>query len=320
MRHWSGKKLLVIFILPFVSLVGIRFVLFHSSVVSDKNDRQAISVTNESPPPPLAETRSIQNKIDTNEIATPKQEETHDYSAVVFETHNWVFNKDVMQFSAYAQINSNKQVEIRSVLTFRGAADRNCICIASDDNKKFSKKPIESMTNLNYAFKDLYVVKCVFEASEFSNASNIFVSVVRETEFSNTIADTATLFAHRPKFYELKAKELGVTNCVHTLRTIDSTRYKDVLNWLEINIALGVSSMTFYFMDQDDSVLNKILAHHPNFVEVIRYRISTQLACSKLEPHGLKDCAQLYGFIFHESMFNFHERLCTNDCKLNIIY
>jgi hypothetical protein len=312
-----GKQFFIYLIILSFLLIVFQFFRFHLFDFANIYYLPAtILQTSEYPqqdyttPPPIL---VLNTQPETKPI---KQYETSKYRAAVFETNTWIFNDEVMQYSTYAQNNSNSSIQIRSIVALSTDKPKKLACIISEDDKNFFVYPLAKLMVLNNAFHIIYLVECVFLEKDFSNASNIYVAIVEAKNYqTNSGVGETLLFAQRPRFY-LDKKQSGVTNCVHTLRDVNSARYKDLLNWLEMNIALGFSSMTFYHIDEDKKVLWQILGHHPNFVEVVDYNLNIESICSRLEQHGLKACKEKYEFLFKSHYFNFHERLCTNDCNL----
>jgi hypothetical protein len=294
----SRRKLLLI---TSITTVGIVFIFFD---FGDDYERSEQPKSNLKKPQSFIE--RILNPVDMG------------FEAAVFDTNTWVFNKNIMQYSTMAGINSQNEVEIQAIILSKTPFLNNLKCLVSSNNVQFINTSVRNILKMNDKFWQIYQIKCVFKADMLSNISNMFVSVIDARDYEITDNTNKTkIFAQRPTFYDLNTKKVpGVTNCVHMLRDVGSNRYKKILNWVEINKAIGLSKTTFYHVDHNKTYMDIIRKKYPDFVHVIDYEYDLARVCSKLEAHGLTDCSKTYGIIFEESRFNLHERICTNECKL----
>ncbi len=252
-----------------------------------------------------------------NNILNPDDK---DLNVTIFETNTWIFNNNIMQYSTMIGVNSKKEVEIQAIVLTKRKFENYLRCLVWSNNLNFVNTSVIDVFKMNEKFWQIFKVKCVVGADELSNSSSIFVAVIDSRDYANRDKSLPTkIFAQRPTFYDLqKKKEPGVTNCVHMLRDVDSARYKKILNWAEINKQIGLSRTTLYHIDQNKTTMNMIREKYPNFIHVIDYEYDLNKVCSRLELHGLKNCSQLYGFLFKGELFNLHERVCTNECKFYI--
>jgi hypothetical protein len=195
-------------------------------------------------------------------------------------------------------------------------------CIASSDNRYFKIRVVHGWSLMNVDHKPFYKIRCIYPLRKFANLSNLFVSVVFLDDYlRNSDNNPIHLFAQRPHMYDFSVPlRRAVINCVHNLRDIDdAVRYTKMLNWIDINIALGVSKFIFYHIERDKTYVNKVLQKYPGRVEFIDYKRDANLTCELLEPRDMRNCIETYGFLFHHTLNNFHERIMTNDCKIKLL-
>jgi hypothetical protein len=244
------------------------------------------------------------------------------FQAVVFNSSTWIFNRKVMQYSAVASY-TRTQVTIEAIISRQIEEQTFNIffaCIASTDHVHFKTQTAHSFKYMNVHYKPFIKVLCVYPRYKLSDLSNLIVSVVFLDEYVNLDENSMTLiFAQRPVLYDLsRPVQPAVINCVHNLRGVDDARYARIVNWIDLNIALGVSKLVFYHSDRNKTNVNKLAERYPTRVELIEYNIDAKRACALFEPHGLRNCLDSYGFLFNDEMVFFHERISSNDCKLCI--
>jgi hypothetical protein len=243
----------------------------------------------------------------------------------VFKSATYLINKNVMQYSVVISHTSLDQpLEVESLCVFKEkAAPQLTRCVFANDTAVFKVKPVKDIFQVedHYGWI-LSRVVCKLEPNEYPNSTlaQIYVAVLIEQEYPNLKSDK--IYFQEPKFYNRSIPKLNsILNCVHTLSIDNNARYHNILNWIQINKAMGVGKIQFCSIDYNSSYNPKLEKKFESFVEVIYHEINLTRICANLndtDPSCMTTFVRAYNDFYQ--LHGWYDKVCTNDCFLNYKY
>jgi hypothetical protein len=259
--------------------------------------------------------------------------ETNDYQVVELNSHTWIFNDNILQYSTmtYRDVNNPNQLYVDSVvLSLDSKLEKNPYlrCVLFWNEMDFmTASPAKITVQDSYGGVKIYHVAFRFSLDRGKIPEDYSASVVDSLTFvqkmknqKNMRKNSTEVFAHVPIVYDpaKRPPKTGVINCVHLIRDMNITLYKRTKTWIRMFQALGVDKIRFYSIDEPRVHLQKLRYDNPDFIDIINYEHNVVALCAQLSANNSESCAKTYGHIFDfKKVFNLHERLVTNDCLIH---
>jgi hypothetical protein len=267
-------------------------------------------------------------KLDVNFFTKPPYQLNygkHDllgkFTVVAFNTENWIFNGNLLQYATIMSQTLQGLVEIEAMVeTVNGL---NLL----KDNKFL--KCLVILNEQASVLKDVigvvkskaFNVKCNLNATEYADVFNnkITVSVIDIREFKPR-KKWLTLYGKKAFYVERKAKKKpSLINCAlyNSTRNITKDLYERLSAWVAINRELGLHKLQVYSFDTESEYAKKLKKVYPGYFEFIGYETNITRLCSAHVSMNRKKCVENYQGFF-ESMN--HAEFALNGCYLNSKY
>ena len=242
-------------------------------------------------------------------------------------------------------LNPIQQIEIESMVlmkeSFVMAYDYLRCAIHVNETHLFYKN-IKANIKIHADAIEIYKVKCILDTNEHSGLKQDLTVSIIDTRYylgldaenenenayqqeqvkfkENRALEKPLIFSHRAELYNQKTtRAQSIQNCVHMLRSISETRYISILNWIEINRALGVHDIVFYTIEHNNPYLSRIKEKYPKNIKIIEYEHNISEICANRARYGyaIEECKKEYQFYFEIEQLDYHERVNTNACLMH---
>ncbi|CAF0873801.1 unnamed protein product [Brachionus calyciflorus] len=261
----------------------------------------------------------------------------------IYDNNVWTINGIVAQYSSIISSANVLEIETLSFIDhIKYSINPNnikCLTLINDEINLITPSEILSiqLSQTKNGINKFFRVKCPLKNNNNNNLiKNIYVGTIYNPLYKDL--KNSYLIFQRPKvFYRDSVKKYPIINCVHMIRNLDDLKFKKLLNWINIQKQIGYEKVKLYFNDVSKENTTFISKHFKNFVEIIDYDLKNKDICKFykeqliLNPQDsslsiLKShCERMKDLFFNDfqkdySVFNLHERMCTNNCLLESKY
>ena len=230
-----------------------------------------------------------------------------------FKQH-WVINDDILQHSVYAITNFSRNFSMEAFVFSMSKKFQELSCVAwlPNDKRYVTSVPYRIINILD----SLYKVFCEFSHFEVNIDSVFYAAIVKKEYLSR---NKKINFQKVMMINKLKQKIKSVAHCVHGFRNtggIDSTRTKNLENWLLIQKNIGINEVRIDVLNANDSLINYLLHKYKTYLTIVDHRIDFNSFCQSNDNQT--QCKYFYETIILNLGYN--ERVNVNDCYLNFKY
>ena len=251
-----------------------------------------------------------------------------------FDSGQFLVNKRILQYATVISISdeiaTKGLLHIESLAFFVGGVANSdtikcCIRLKNElGNVSYIIKKVNGIVFIEKSLAKLYKVDCFLESGELKETklNDISVALLDERDYKITnqskMNDLAFFF-HRPRVLQrLKNKIKTTVNCVSPLRGVnDRNRQKSLINWIEINKAIGVGKIFFCLAEyRNNSFMKSLRTNYGEFIDVVEHSVGIEDACKRLEHffNSTKECK--VGFEQTIEEYSNNEKYCANECLL----
>lgn len=276
-----------------------------------------------------------------------------DTLAPVLDTHYWIFNGVIAQYSSKIILSTDRLT--LEAFVFCDTDQHisflleNTKFIVKLDDKQMEldtrvANPVNTHVNKNGMSRHFWRLRTHIETIDKQlNITKITFAIVEKNEYTQMLKKYEhdfnrryLLTYHKPKIYNENDKKQGqVVHCLHMVRELDQIRLKRMLNWLEIQKRIGFRKIKMYFYRVSHKAEEVIRKKYNDLVEIVNYSFDEKHLCayyyklhnanisSNLSKDLLDNCVKYLEVFFDgklDDVVNSHEKICLNDCLTNFKY
>ena len=279
-------------------------------------------------------------------ISTNSFKNNDKFEPIITSRHEWTLNVDFLQYSSIIFIEKNQNIilEVLALLNYENESEIyenkkniSCLLLAGNNELRRSGELFEIIKiplmykKTNYSVIDLWKFKC-----KIINNSKIYdsykVAIINQFSFE-TVPKSLIKYQQATIYTDKIEKKAAIANCVHLVRDLEGNRFKNLLNWLELQFKIEMKQITLYFFKPNEQVKKYLVEKYPNKrVIIVDYKTSKNDICKYEMSLNLNSTINRVLFDICEKSFNKHftmsrgyvlyghERINDNDCFMHYKY
>jgi hypothetical protein len=222
----------------------------------------------------------------------------------------WIVNKQVLQYSAYAIFKGNS-IKIESLVFLNLGNNGNLKCVVTDSKFQILTR-LTVIKNLQI-LPPVHKITCEWPNSTFNLGNDIMVGIIIENDFdfnltlkdhknNEMLSFEAIQFHLAKKFNADKPKKQSIAHCVHMFYGVDDIKSNSMLkfsNWVELQRNIGIDRIRIYVLKLEKKTFDYLNEKYKNFIDLVDHPTKFESICGWIEKlNNLEPDKIIYDVLF----------------------
>jgi hypothetical protein len=222
----------------------------------------------------------------------------------------WIVNKQVLQYSAYAIFKGNS-IKIESLVFLNLGNNGNLKCVVTDSKFQILTR-LTVIKNLQI-LPPVHKITCEWPNSTFNLGNDIMVGIIIENDFdfnltlkdyknNEMLSFEAIQFHLAKKFNADKPKKQSIAHCVHMFYGVDDIKSNSMIkfsNWVELQRNIGIDRIRIYVLKLEKKTCDYLNEKYKNFIDLVDHPTKFESICGLIEKlNNLEPDKIIYDVLF----------------------